>query len=38
MPDYRLRIGMRFVRRGREYVIEGRLSNGDIKFRGVSSS
>ena len=37
MPDYRLRIGMLFVRRGREYRIEHRLGNGEIKVRDTAT-
>jgi putative transposase len=35
MPDYRLRVGMRLVRNGREYVIVCRLGNDEIKLRDV---
>jgi putative transposase len=37
MPDYRLRIGMRFVRQGREYLIEQRLGKGEIKVRDTTA-
>jgi putative transposase len=36
MSKYRLHKGMHFELRGREYVIEGRLRNGDIQVRDVS--
>lgn len=35
MPDYRLRVGMHFSRKGREYVIEGRLGDDKLKVRDV---
>ena len=35
VPDYRLRVGMRFTRRGREYVIEGRLGDDRIRVKDV---
>lgn len=35
MPDYRLRTGMRFMRKGREYKIERRLGNDEFKIRDV---
>jgi len=42
MKDYRLRIGMRFVQQGREFVIEGLLPNNQLKikdtFTDVSSA
>jgi putative transposase len=37
MPDYRLRIGMLFVRRGREHRIERQLGNGEIKVRDTAT-
>jgi hypothetical protein len=30
LKDYRLRIGMRFVQQGREFVIEGPLPNDQL--------
>jgi putative transposase len=33
MKDYRLRIGMRFEQRGREFVIEGPLPNDQLKIK-----
>ncbi len=35
MPDYRLRVGMRLFRKGREYVIEEHLGNDEMKIRDV---
>lgn len=35
MSDYRLRVGMHFIRKGREYVIDGRLGDDDIRVRNV---
>ncbi len=35
MPDYRLRVGMHFIRKGREYAIEGRLGDDRIRVRDV---
>lgn len=35
MPDYRLRVGMRLSRKGREYVVECRLDEDKIKLRDV---
>lgn len=32
MPDYRLRIDMKFIRQRREYVIEQRLGNGKLRI------
>lgn len=37
MPDYRIRVGMLFIWRGREYVIDGRLSGGAIKVRDTAT-
>src|SRR5262249_22999885 len=33
MKDYRLRIGMRFVQQGHEFVIEGPLPNDHLKIK-----
>ncbi|HEV8575022.1 MAG TPA: hypothetical protein VGR43_09985, partial [Dehalococcoidia bacterium] len=33
MKDYRLRIGMRFVQQGHEFVIEGPLPNDQLKIK-----
>jgi hypothetical protein len=38
MPDYRLRIGMRFRQQAREYVIEQGLPDNHLKVRDVLSS
>jgi putative transposase len=37
MQDYRLTIGMRFKRQGREFVIEDRFDNGDFRIRDTVS-
>lgn len=37
MPDYRLRIGMRFFRKNREYVIVRRVGNGEFKVRDTAT-
>lgn len=36
MQDYRLRIGMRFIKQGREYLIEQRLSDKEIRIKDVA--
>ena|SRR5262247_3454173 len=33
MKDYRLRIGMRFVQQGHEFIIEGPLPNDQLKIK-----
>jgi hypothetical protein len=38
MKDHRLRIGMRFVQQGREFVIEGPLLDNQLKSLRVSRS
>jgi putative transposase len=35
MPDYRLRVGMHFSKKGREYVVEGQLGNDRLKVRDI---